>query len=135
MSSDDRPPSGGGAHVQINAVHGGSLAFGDHGKAESTNVTTVVADRAHGDLLTAVRALRRELGEGGNEGARTGALPSADDEVVAQLGEIEGEITRTGRSSRGLLVRVRDRLAENAPATATGAAVATVVQAIAEVLA
>ncbi|EPH44753.1 hypothetical protein ABT390_16740 [Streptomyces aurantiacus] len=127
MSSDDRPPSGGGAHVQINAVHGGSLAFGDHGTAESTNFTTVVADRAHGDLLTAVRALRSEL----SAGERT----AAEGEVVAQLDEIEGEITRTGRSSRGLLVRVRDRLAENAPATATAAAVATVVQAIAEVLA
>ncbi|MFD5703382.1 hypothetical protein [Streptomyces lasiicapitis] len=117
MSSDKQPPSGGGASVSIGSVSGGAFAFGSHGTAEST---TVMVDRDHGNLLTAVRALRRELPEG--------------DEVAAQLDEIEGEITRTGSSGRGLLVRLRDRLAENAPATATAAAVTAVVQAVAQIL-
>ncbi|MFD9072156.1 hypothetical protein [Streptomyces lasiicapitis] len=119
MSSDKQPPSGGGASVSIGSVSGGAFAFGDHGTAESTS-TTVMVDRDHGNLLTAVRDLRRELPEG--------------DEVAAQLDEIEGEITRTGSSGRGLLVRLRDRLAENAPATATAAAVTAVVQAVAQIL-
>lgn len=127
MNSDEKPGAGGGASVRIGAIHGGSQAFGDHGKAESTNHTTVVADRAHGDLLTALRALRREL-----DGA---ARTPEDDVVVARIDEVEGEITRTGRSGRGPLVRLRDGLADYAPATATGAAVATVVQAVAQVLA
>ncbi|WP_051852580.1 hypothetical protein [Streptomyces aureocirculatus] len=127
MSSDDKAP-GGGASVHIGAVHGGSLAFGDHGRAESTNYTTVVADRARGDLLSAVRTLRRELGEG--EGERT----PADDEITAQLDEVEGEITGGGRVERGVLVRLRDSLTECAPAATTAASVTAFLQAVAGVL-
>ncbi|MFH8795498.1 hypothetical protein [Streptomyces sp. NPDC017941] len=125
MSSDDNPP-GGGASVHIGSVHGGSLAFGDHGRAESTNHTTVVAGRARGDLLTAVRTLRRELDEGG----RT----PADDEIAARLDEVEDEITDGGRAERGVLVRLRDSLAECAPAAATAASVTAVLQAVNGVL-
>ncbi|KUF17763.1 MULTISPECIES: hypothetical protein [Streptomyces] len=125
MSSDDQP-AGGGASVHIGAVHGGSLAFGDHGKAESTNYTTVVSDRARGDLLTAVRTLRRELGEG----ART----PEDDEIAARLDDIEGELSRAGRAERGVLVRLRDRLTEYAPAATTAASVTAFLQAVAGVL-
>lgn len=124
--SDGQPQSGGGAHVTIHAINGGSQAFGDHGKAESTNHTTVVADQAHGRVLTTVRALRRELGEGGHA--------PEDEEVVAALDEVEGEIARNGSSGSGPLTRLRDRLAEYAPATATAAAVTAVLQALAQVL-
>ncbi|WP_405660150.1 hypothetical protein [Streptomyces sp. RK9] len=127
--SDEKPPSGGGAHVTIHAINGGSQAFGDHGRAESTNHTTVVSDQAHGRVLTTVRALRRELGEGGRTPQN-----EEDAEVVAALDEVADEITRNGRSASGPLTRLRDRLADYAPATATAAAVTAVLQALAPVL-
>lgn len=125
MSSDDQP-TGGGAQVHIGAIHGGSQAFGDHGRAESTNYTTVVSARAHADLLTAVRTLRQELGEG----ART----PEDEEIAAGLDEIEGGLTQGGRAERGLLVRLRDRLTEYAPAATTAASVTAFLQAVGGVL-
>ncbi|MFH9073672.1 hypothetical protein [Streptomyces alboflavus] len=124
--SDEKPPSGGGAHVTIHAINGGSQAFGDHGRAESTNHTTVVADQAHGRVLATVRALRRDLGEGGQT--------PEDEEVVAALDEVADEIARNGRSASGPLTRLRDLLADYAPATATAAAVTAVLQALAPVL-
>ncbi|WJV46687.1 hypothetical protein [Streptomyces flavofungini] len=124
--SDEQSQSGGGAHVTIHAINGGSQAFGSHGKADSTNYTTVVADQAHSRLLTTVRELRRELGDG--------TQSPEDEEVVAALTEVEGEIARNGRGASGPLARLRDCLADYAPATATAAAVTAVLQALVPVL-
>lgn len=127
--TDDNARSGadgGGAHVTIHAINGGSQAFGAHGKAESTNVTTVVADQAHNRLLGTVRTLRRELGAEGHS--------AEDEEVAAALDEVADDIARNGRGGSGPLTRLRDRLADYAPATATAAAVTAVLQALAQVL-
>ncbi|MFD9910772.1 hypothetical protein [Streptomyces sp. NPDC059063] len=121
--SDDAH-TGGGATVNINAINGGSQAFGDHGRAESTNYTTVVASQEYASLLTAVRGLRRGLGQE----ERT----PEDDALDGELADVEGEITRTGRSGGGPLRRLRDRLADYAPAATTAGAVTAVLQALAQ---
>ncbi|MFG2650048.1 hypothetical protein [Streptomyces sp. NPDC048436] len=124
MSGDG--DTGGGAHVQIGSITGGSQAFGAHGKAESTNHTVVVADPKQQHLLTQVRALRAELG-GPEE--RT----AEDDALDAELGEVEGEISRAGRSESGVLGRLRARLEQYGAAAATAASVTAVLQAIAQI--
>ncbi|GHE95479.1 hypothetical protein GCM10018785_70830 [Streptomyces longispororuber] len=114
----------GGTTVTINAINGGSQAFGEHGTAESTNYTTVVARPEYADLLTAVRRLRRDL---------AGGVRAADDEDLdAGLAAVEGEITRTGRSGPGPVARVRAHLAAYAPAATTAASVTAVLQALAQ---
>lgn len=118
--------TGGGAHVQIGSITGGSQAFGSHGTAESTNHTVVVADPKQQHLLTQVRALRGEL-------ARTEGRTADDDALDAELGEVEGEISRAGRSDAGLLGRLRTRLERYGAAAATAASVTAVLQAIAQV--
>ncbi|MGW6023229.1 hypothetical protein [Streptomyces sp. NPDC055099] len=124
MSGDG--DTGGGAHVQIGSITGGSQAFGAHGKAESTNQTVVVSDPAQQHLLAQVRALRGEL--------RQAAGRTAEDDVLdAELGEVEGEISRVGRSDGGLLGRLRTRLEQYGAAAATAASVTAVLQAIAQV--
>ncbi|MGB8942335.1 MAG: hypothetical protein WCD21_19145 [Streptomyces sp.] len=84
--------TGGGAHVQIGSITGGSQAFGSHGTAESTNHTVVVADPKQQHLLTQVRALRGEL-------ARAEGRTADDDALDAELGELEGEISRAGAAT------------------------------------
>lgn len=124
MSGDGE--SGGGAHVQIGWITGGSQAFGAHGRADSTNYSVVTADPHHQHLLTQVRALR-------------GALPQAaertPDEAVldAELDEVEREIGRSGRSDGELLTRLRGRLEQYTAAAATAASVTAVIQAIAQI--
>ncbi|WP_051854457.1 hypothetical protein [Streptomyces sp. NRRL B-1347] len=120
--------TGGGASVSINTISGGSQAFGNEGIAVSSNVsansTTVVASPQYADLLASVRRLRGDL----ERGERT-----ADDDVLdAELADVEGEIARTGRSASGPLARVRDRLAEYAPAATAAASVTAVLQALAQ---
>ncbi|MEI5102085.1 hypothetical protein RB200_30680 [Streptomyces sp. PmtG] len=124
MSGEEK--SGGGAHVSIGSVSGGSLSFGEHGKAESTNFTTVVAAAEYAELLTAVRRLRADL---------AGAGRTADDEEVdADLAEVEGAINRTGRVEAGPLRRLRDRLTGYASAATTVGVVTAVVQAVGQAL-
>lgn len=124
MSGDG--DDGGGAHVQIGSITGGSQAFGAHGKAESTNHTVVVSDPRQQHLLTQVRALRGEL--------RQAPERTADDEELdAELAEVEREIGRAGRGDTRLLGRVRDRLEQYGAAAATAASVTAVLQAIAQV--
>ncbi|MCX4669377.1 hypothetical protein OG453_22315 [Streptomyces sp. NBC_01381] len=124
MSGDKE--SGGGAHVQIGSVTGGSLAFGAHGTAESTNYSVVTADPHHQHLLTQVRALR-------------GVLPQAPERTPgeaaldAELDEVEREIGRSGRSDGRLLARLRDRLERYTAAAATAASVTAVLEAIAQI--
>ncbi|MGW6273463.1 MULTISPECIES: hypothetical protein [unclassified Streptomyces] len=118
--------AGGGAHVQIGSITGGSQAFGSHGKAESTNHTVVAADPKQQHLLTQVRALRAELGRADGR--------TADDEALdAELGEVEGEISRAGRSAPGPLGALRTRLEQYGAAAATAASVTAVLQAIAQI--
>ena len=118
--------TGGGAHVQIGSITGGSQAFGSQGKAESTNYTTVAVDPPHQHLLTRVRALRAELGRA------TERTP--DDEALdAELDEVEREIGRAGRSDSKLLGRVRARLERYGAAAATAASVTAVLQAIVQI--
>ncbi|MEV6755994.1 hypothetical protein [Streptomyces sp. NPDC051214] len=124
MSGDG--DTGGGAHVQIGSITGGSQAFGSHGRAESTNHTVVVSDPAQQHLLTQVRALRAELRQATGRTAE-------DDALDVELGEVEGEISRAGRSDGGLLGRLRGRLEQYGAAAATAASVTAVVQAIAQV--
>ncbi|MEU2561651.1 hypothetical protein ABZ626_20285 [Streptomyces longispororuber] len=114
----------GGTTVTINAINGGSQAFGEHGTAESTNYTTVVARPEYADLLAAVRRLRRDLAGG--------ARAAGDEDLDAELAAVEGEITRTGRSGPGPVARVRAHLAAYAPAAATAASVTAVLQALAQ---
>ncbi|NGO12272.1 hypothetical protein G5C60_32860 [Streptomyces sp. HC44] len=128
MSSDGGTGGGaqGGAQIHIGSISGGSQAFGDHGRAESVNYTAVPAEPGYGELLTAVRALRTELGQ---------QERTAESEALgAELAEVEGEIARTGRSGDGPLARLRDRLAAYGPAAATAASVTAVTQAIAQLL-
>ncbi|MEV0438085.1 hypothetical protein AB0I84_32465 [Streptomyces spectabilis] len=114
----------GGSHVSINTISGGAQAFGKDGIAVSGTSTTVVASPAHADLLASVRRLRHDLEQGER---------AAEDEVLdAELADVEGEITRTGRSGAERLARVRDRLAQYAPASATAASVTAVLQALAQ---
>ncbi|MFC4470506.1 hypothetical protein ACFPH6_39455 [Streptomyces xiangluensis] len=118
--------TGGGPQIHIGSISGGSQAFGDHGKAESVNYTAVSAEPGYGELLTAVRALRTELGQ---------QERTAESEALgAELAEVEGEIARTGRSAPGPLARLRDRLAAYGPAAATAASVTAVTQAITQLL-
>ncbi|MFC8126201.1 hypothetical protein [Streptomyces sp. NPDC057302] len=124
MSGDGE--SGGGAHVQIGSITGGSQAFGSHGKAESTNHTVVVSDPKQQHLLTQVRALRGELG-------RAAERTAQDDALDAELGEVEREIGRAGQGDRGLLDRLRTRLEQYGAAAATAASVTAVLQAIAQI--
>ncbi|MER5225030.1 hypothetical protein [Streptomyces flaveus] len=119
--------TGGGPQIHIGSISGGSQAFGDHGKAESVNYTAVPAEPGYGELLTAVRALRTELGQREERTAEGEALGS-------ELAEVEGEIARTGRSAQGPLTRLRDRLAAYGPAAATAASVTAVTQAITQLL-
>ncbi|MEU5956927.1 hypothetical protein [Streptomyces sp. NPDC047525] len=124
MSGDG--DNGGGAHVQIGSITGGSQAFGSHGKAESTNHTVVVSDPKQQHLLTQVRALRGEL--------RQAAERTPDDEALdAELGEVEREIGRAGHGDSGLLGRLRTRLEQYGAAAATAASVTAVLQAIAQI--
>ncbi|MFG2499854.1 hypothetical protein ACGFSB_16770 [Streptomyces sp. NPDC048441] len=126
MSGEGDDTGGGGAHVQIGSISGGSQAFGSHGTAESTNHTVVVADQQRQHLLAQVRALRGELA-----GA---AERTADDEALdAELGEVEREIGRGGRADTGLLGRLRTRLEQYGAAAATAASVTAVLQAIAQI--
>ncbi|MGW0904088.1 hypothetical protein [Streptomyces sp. NPDC002853] len=124
MSGDG--DTGGGAHVQIGSITGGSQAFGSHGRAESTNHTVVVSDPAQRHLLTQIRALRGELRQAAGRTAEEDALD-------AELGEVEGEISRVGRSDGGPLGRLRARLEQYGAAAATAASVTAVLQAIAQV--
>jgi hypothetical protein len=117
---------GGGPQIHIGSISGGSQAFGEHGKAESVNYTAVSAEPGYGELLTAVRALRTELGQ------QERTAENAD--LGAELAEVEGEIARTGRSAPGPLTRLRDRLAAYGPAAATAASVTAVTQAITPLL-
>ncbi|MGA4840081.1 hypothetical protein [Streptomyces sp. G45] len=122
MSDETR--DGGGVTVNINAINGGSQAFGAHGTAESTNYTVLAASSEYASLLTAVRALRRGLAE---------EERTPEDEVLdAELADVEGEIARTGRSTDGPLRRLGDRLGDYAPAASTAAAVTAVLQALAQ---
>lgn len=128
MSTDGGASGGtsGGPQIHIGSISGGSQAFGDHGKAESVNYTAVPAEPGYGALLTAVRALRTELGQ---------QERTAESEALgAELDEVEGEIARTGRSAPGPLTRLRDRLAAYGPAAATAASVTAVTQAITQLL-
>ncbi|THC53176.1 hypothetical protein [Streptomyces sp. A1499] len=115
--------AGGGAHVQIGSISGGSQAFGDHGRADSTNVTSVPG-QGYERLLGAVRTLRGEL-----DGAE-GHTPE-DEELDAELVAVEREIGRTGSS--GPLTRLRTLLERYGAATATAASVTAVLQAIAQI--
>lgn len=124
MSGDG--DTGGGAHVQIGSITGGSQAFGSHGTAESTNHTVVVSDPGQQHLLAQVRALRGALRQATERTAEDAALD-------AELGEVEGEITRAGRSDAGLLGSLRARLEQYGAAAATAASVTAVIQAIAQV--
>ncbi|GGV57824.1 hypothetical protein GCM10010277_60110 [Streptomyces longisporoflavus] len=124
MSGDE--DSGGGAHVQIGSITGGSQAFGAHGKAESTNHTVVVSDPKQQELLGRVRALRGEL-------SRADELTAADEALDAELGEVEREIGRVGHGGSGLLGRLRTRLEQYGAAAATAASVTAVLQAIAQI--
>ncbi|MFE6159215.1 hypothetical protein ACFQ7F_09890 [Streptomyces sp. NPDC056486] len=123
MSGDG--DSGGGAHVQIGSISGGSQAFGSHGTAESTNHTVVVADPKQQHLLTQVRALRGEL-------SRAAERTPDDEALDAELDEAEREIGR-GRTDSGLLGRLRTRLEQYGAAAATAASVTAVLQAIAQI--
>ncbi|GAA2626510.1 hypothetical protein [Streptomyces vastus] len=118
--------TGGGPQIHIGSISGGSQAFGENGKAESVNYTAVSAEPGYGELLTAVRALRTELGQQ----ERT----TESEALGAELAEVEGEIARTGRSAPGPLTRLRDRLAAYGPAAATAASVTAVTQAITQLL-
>ncbi|MFH8488140.1 hypothetical protein [Streptomyces longisporoflavus] len=124
MSGDG--DSGGGAHVQIGSITGGSQAFGAHGKAESTNHTVVVSDPKQQELLGRVRALRGEL-------SRADELTAADEALDAELGEVEREIGRVGHGGSGPLGRLRTRLEQYGAAAATAASVTAVLQAIAQI--
>jgi len=128
MSTDGGPGGGmgGGPQIHIGSISGGSQAFGEHGKAESVNYTAMSAEPGYGELLTAVRALRTELGQ------QERTAENAD--LGAELAEVEGEIARTGRSAPGPLTRLRDRLAAYGPAAATAASVTAVTQAITPLL-
>ncbi|MGW5866037.1 hypothetical protein ACWFRJ_28070 [Streptomyces sp. NPDC055239] len=117
---------GGGAHVQIGSITGGSQAFGAHGKAESTNHTVVVSDPKQQHLLAQVRALRGEL-------SRATGRTAEDEALDAELGEVEGEISRAGHGGSGLLGRLRTRLEQYGAAAATAASVTAVLQAIAQI--
>jgi len=123
MSGDG--DNGGGAHVQIGSISGGSQAFGAQGTAESTNHTVVVSDPQQLHLLTQVRALRGEL-------SRAAERTADDDALDAELGEAEREIGR-GRTDSGLLGRLRTRLEQYGAAAATAASVTAVIQAIAQI--
>jgi hypothetical protein len=126
MSGGGDSGDGGGAHVQIGSISGGSQAFGAQGKAESTNYTVVVSDPKQQHLLTQVRALRGELGQA--------AEPTADDQALdAELGELEREISRAGHGDSGLLGKLRTRLERYGAAAATAASVTAVLQAIAQI--
>ncbi|MEU6679301.1 hypothetical protein [Streptomyces sp. NPDC046853] len=124
MSGDG--DTGGGAHVQIGSITGGSQAFGSHGKAESTNHTVVVSDPKQQQLLGKVRVLRGEL-------SRAPELTADDRALDAELDEVEREITRAGHGGSGLLGRLRTRLEQYGAAAATAASVTAVLQAIAQI--
>ncbi|WP_447037881.1 hypothetical protein [Streptomyces sp. DSM 118878] len=115
--------TGGGAHVQIGSISGGSQAFGDHGRAESTN-QTIVTGPGYARLLASVRALSGEL-------ERAEGRTPEDEELGAELAAVEREIGRTGRS--GPLAKLRTLLERYGAATATAASVTAVLQAIAQI--
>ncbi|GHJ35099.1 hypothetical protein [Streptomyces sp. TS71-3] len=120
----------GGTSVTINSMSGGSVATGEHGRAESTNVTVQGLDQAHQELLAAVAELRRQLAE-----AQAAGSEGADSGLLAQLTEVQGEITAHGQAPRPLLARLLAGLAAYGPAAgAAASAVATVIQALAPLL-
>ncbi|WP_181766094.1 hypothetical protein [Streptomyces albidus (ex Kaewkla and Franco 2022)] len=121
---------GGGGAVHIGSISGGSVATGRHGRATSTSYTynspPQQTDEATLALLEAVRALRADM-----------SVLAASDEtrgVDGELGEIEGEIARTGRTDPTRLARLRERLESGASAIGLLASAATVAQAAAQVL-
>ncbi|SCK28025.1 hypothetical protein [Streptomyces sp. WMMB 322] len=118
---------GGGGAVHIGNMSGGAVATGAHGRATSYGrAAPPQTDEATLALLEAVRALRADM-----------RVLAATDETTAvdgELGEIEGEITRTGRAGPGRLTRLRERLETGASAVGMLASAAAVVQAAAQVL-
>ncbi|MGH3325999.1 MAG: hypothetical protein ACRDOV_16460 [Streptomyces sp.] len=122
--------AGAGGGVHIGSMSGGAIATGKHGQASSTSYTYNAppqqTDEATCALLEAVRALRTDM--------RVLAATDETRDVDGELGEVEGEITRTGRADPGRLARLRDRLEAGATAIGLLASAATVVQAAAQVL-
>ncbi|OEV30181.1 hypothetical protein AN219_12350, partial [Streptomyces nanshensis] len=123
-----RESGGGGGPVNIGSMSGGAIATGAHGRAVSYSHTAPPpqTDAATLALLEAVRALRADM-----------RVLAATDETAAvdgELGEIEGEITRTGRAGAGRLAPLRDRLQAGASAVGMLASATAVVQAAAQVL-
>ena len=103
-------PAGGGGAVHIGNMSGGAVATGAYGRATSYGkaVPPPQTDEATLALLEAVRALRADM-----------RVLAPTDETAAfdgELGEIEGEITRTGSAASGRVARLRDRLATGASA-------------------
>ncbi|MCH6162169.1 hypothetical protein [Streptomyces marispadix] len=123
-----RPAGGGGGGVHIGNMSGGAIATGAYGQATSYSYAAPPpqTDEATLALLDAVRALRADI-----------RVLTATDETAAvdgELGEIEGEITRSGRAEAGRLARLRDRLEAGASAVGLLASATAVVQAAAQVL-
>ncbi len=125
----DRSRAGGcGGAVHVGTMSGGAIATGAQGRAVSYGSAAPPAqtDEATLALLDAVRALRADI-----------RVLAATDETAAvqgELGEIEGEITRTGHAGPGRVARLRDRLETGASAVGLLASATAVVQAAAQVL-
>lgn len=123
----ERTSGGGGGAVHIGNMSGGAIATGAHGRATSYgNTGPSRTDEATLALLEAVRALRTDM--------RVLAATDETAEVDGELGEIEGEIARTGSAGPGRVARLRDRLEAGASAVGMLASATAVVQAAAQVL-
>lgn len=129
---DDGPRGSGGAAAGGGAVHigsmsGGAIATGGYGRAVShVHHGGPAQDEATAALLEAVRKLRTDMR----------VLAATDDTraVDGELGEIEGEITRTGRAGPDRLSRLRTLLETGGTAAGALASAAAVVEAAAGVL-
>lgn len=113
--------------VRIDSAQNSAFNFGDHGSAQTTNITpTDGQDPAQQELLAAVRSLREDLGRL----VATEATEVLDAELVAT----EQEITQDGAAERGRLERLSTSMAAVGEAvTALGSGVA-VGQAVATLL-
>ncbi len=113
--------------VRIDAAQNSAFNFGDHGSAQTTNITPADGrDAVQQELLAAVRSLREDLGRL----VATEATEVLDAELVAT----EQEIVQDGAVQRGRLERLSTSMAAVGEAvTALGSGVA-VGQAVATLL-